>query len=474
MSSSKTTFLLLVFMAIFAAVFFLNATEFASESLNSDPEQNYKTYCSGCHGAQMEAFVDRKWKFGKSKESLFKAIKLGYASEGMPAFSATFSDEEIQELTDYMLQGIEKVEEYDFVEKENQPSQFTTENFNLQLDTVYRDGDIPWGMTFLPDGDLLVTEKEGVLYRVKKDQQKIKITGVPAVHTKGQGGLMDVKLHPDFEQNKWIYLTYSKPKKQGGKTLSTTALCRAQLQENRLENLEVLLEALPYGDTKYHFGSRVEFDREGKLYFSVGDRGKRDENPQSLASHCGKIHRLHADGTIPTDNPFVEQDNAQASIYSYGHRNPQGVSINPADGKIWVHEHGPRGGDEVNIIEKGLNYGWPVVSYGINYNGTTFTDKTTAPGMQNPELYWVPSIAPCGMDFVEGDRYPGWEGDLLVGSLRFKYLNRCKVEAGKIVSEEKTLENIGRVRNVKMGPDGFVYVAVENPGYIFRLLVEEK
>jgi len=214
----------------------------------------------------------------------------------------------------------------------------------------------------------------------------------------------------------------------------------------------------------------MEFDREGYLYFSVGDRGNRDRNPQTLDNHCGKIHRVNDDGSIPEDNPFAGTEGAMASIYSYGHRNPQGVIMHPETGEIWTHEHGPRGGDEINVINPGKNYGWPVISYGINYDGTIFTSSTEEEGMEQPLHYWVPSIAPCGMDFITGDRYPQWEGNLLVGSLKYQYLNMCVIKDGKVVSEEMLLKNIGRLRNVKMGPDGYIYVGVEEPGTIYRLV----
>lgn len=252
--------------------------------------------------------------------------------------------------------------------------------------------------------------------------------------------------------------------------MATTAIMRAKLEGNRLTQQEDIFVAAPYLPTRHHYGSRLQFRTDGYLYFSVGGRGRREDNPQSLDNHCVKIHRITDDGGIPEDNPFAGQEGAMASIYSYGHRNPQGVTIHPETDDIWAHEHGPRGGDELNCIQKGLNYGWPVISCGINYNGTTFTNKTEMEDMEQPVIYWVPSIAPSGMAFVSGDRYPGWEGSLLVGSLRFKYVNLCRMEGNKVVEEEKLLKNIGRVRDVRLGPDGFIYVAVETPGYIFRLV----
>ena len=214
----------------------------------------------------------------------------------------------------------------------------------------------------------------------------------------------------------------------------------------------------------------MQFAKDGYLYFSVGERGNEKENPQSLSNDHGKIHRIKDDGSIPKDNPFVDTPGAKPSIWSYGHRNPQGAVINPATGVLWENEHGPRGGDEINIIVKGKNYGWPLVSYGINYNGIPITNKTTMEGIEPPILYWIPSIGPSGMAFVKGDRYKGWKGNLLVGSLRFKYLNLCRLKGNKVISEEILFKNIGRVRDVRMAPDGFIYMSVENPGTVYKLV----
>ena len=228
---------------------------------------------------------------------------------------------------------------------------------------------------------------------------------------------------------------------------------------------------MPNTRSSVHYGSRIAFDNQAYLYFSIGERGERDVNPQDINRDGGKIYRLHDDGSIPSDNPFVNNNNAKKAIYSYGHRNPQGLAKHPETGKIWSHEHGPKGGDEINIIQKGANYGWPLVSYGINYNGTSFTDKTSAPGMTQPIHYWVPSIAPCGMTFVNSKIYPNWQGDVLIGSLKFQYLHHCILNGEKVVREERLFKNIGRLRNVVQAPDGYIYVAVEGKG-IYRIVPE--
>lgn len=431
----------------------------------------FSANCSGCHGETPATFADREWKYGNTREEIIKSITLGHPEGGMPSFEQAFTQTEIENLASYIQLGINKVSEYDFAEQENVnvPDTFITETLRLTLDTIASGFEKPWGMAFLPNGDLLFTEISGKVFRVNKNNEKEEIKGVPEVLAEGQGGLLDIELHPDFASNKLLYLSYSAVKEEGGTTLTTTAITRARLEGIELTNQKRIFEALPWAETRHHYGSRLEFGPDGLLYFSVGDRGNREENPQSLNRHPGKIHRIKDDGSIPADNPFVNQKDAYPTVYSFGHRNPQGMVLHPQTGVLWEQEHGPRGGDEVNIIQKGINYGWPVISYGINYDGTTFTELTQKEGMEQPIWYWVPSIAPSGMAFVTGNRYPDWEGNLLTGSLRFKYLNMNTVQGNTITGEEKILQNIGRVRDVKMSPDGYIYVAVEKPGFIFRI-----
>ncbi|WP_299336765.1 PQQ-dependent sugar dehydrogenase [uncultured Psychroserpens sp.] len=321
----------------------------------------------------------------------------------------------------------------------------------------------PWGFAFLPDGSMLINEKEGEIIHFKNGN-KTSVKGVPKVYNRGQGGLLDVKLHPDYKTNGWIYLTYASSEGEGKG--GHTALMRAQLKNNTLVDSEVLYKATPNTTRGQHFGSRIEFDDEGYLYFTIGERGNRDVNPQDITRDGGKVYRLHDDGTIPSDNPFVNDENAKTAIYSFGHRNPQGMAIHPETREIWTHEHGPKGGDEINIIKSGRNYGWPVITYGINYIGTKITDETARKGMEQPLHYWVPSIAPSGMAFISSDKYKGWKGNLLVGSLKFQYLDNCYIKDGKIVKEERLLDGLGRVRSVNQGPDGFIYVGIENLGIV--------
>ena len=337
-------------------------------------------------------------------------------------------------------------------------------NMEHSHEVIVSDLDIPWGFTFLPDNSILITEKKGELIHFK-DGNKSLISGLPEVIVLGQGGLMDIELHPNYSDNGWIYLSYASSEDNNENTANTT-IFRAKLNNNTLVDQQVLYKASPDSRRGQHFGSRIEFDNAGYLYFSVGDRGDRDVNPQDITRDNGKVYRIHDDGRIPIDNPFIDSQNAKKAIYSFGHRNIQGMAKHPETGEIWTHEHGPKGGDEINIVEAGKNYGWPKISYGVNYSGTKFTDHTSLPGMEQPLHYWVPSIAPSGMAFISSDIYPEWKGNLLVGSLKFQYLDRCVLNNNKVVKQEQLLSGLGRLRSVEIGPDGFIYAGVENVGIV--------
>lgn len=328
---------------------------------------------------------------------------------------------------------------------------------------IVPDLNIPWGFVFLPDNSILITEKSGELIHYNNGK-KTSISGLPKIYVRGQGGLLDIELHPDYKNNGWLYITYASTDGEGKG--GNTTLMRAKIKNETLVDKEVLYKANPNSKKGQHFGSRIEFDNDGYLYFTIGDRGNRDENPQDITRDCGKVYRLNDDGSIPKDNPFANEPNAKTAIYSYGHRNPQGMIKHPETGEIWTHEHGPKGGDEINIISKGKNYGWPKITYGKNYIGTTITEDTRLPGMEQPLHYWTPSIAPSGMAFIASDIYGDWKGNLLVGSLKFQYLDRCVIKNNTVVKEEKILEGLGRIRTIKQGPDGYIYVGVESLGII--------
>lgn len=423
-------------------------------------EETYTEYCSGCHGNQLQHFKILKSAEKKSVAELAKIIKEGNVQKGMSSFSALLGDDEILKISEY-------IKEYDY--KENQIVEIK-EAKNYTTEVVIDGLEIPWGMEFLPNGDLLVAEKKGTLSRFSKAGGLTPIKGLPPIRTSGQGGLLDLKLHPNYKENGWLYISYSYIDEKD-KSTSNTAIIRAKLKNDVLTDIQNIYKGTPAVKTDYHFGNRMVFDKEGFLYFSNGDRGMHFEFAQKVDNANGKIHRLKDDGTIPSDNPFAGQANSIASIYSYGHRNPQGMALHPLTGAIWEHEHGPKGGDEINIIKKGANYGWPVISYGINYNGTILTELTENEGMEQPIHYYLPSIAPCGMAFINGDVYPDWKNNLLIGSLKFQYLERLVFKDNQVIYQEKLLEEFGsRVRDVRVSPEGFIYVALEGPGRIIKLL----
>ena len=347
---------------------------------------------------------------------------------------------------------------------QNKPNEVNLPKEDLfTVETVVEGINNPWGMVFLPDGSMLVSDKEGALIKVTHGVKTV-IENAPKVYVRGQGGLLDLELHPNYEQNGWIYISYAS--EEGEEKGGHTAIMRAKLKGNILVENKLLYKAGPNTTKGQHFGSRLEFDQKGYLYFTIGERGERDVNPQDIKRDGGKIYRINADGSIPSDNPFVGVSGAKTAIYTYGNRNPQGLIYHPIRKEMWAHEHGPRGGDELNIVKKGANYGWPVITYGINYSGTPITDKTSMPNMEQPIHFWVPSIAPSGMAYVTSDKYPSWKGNLLVGSLSFQYLERLELEGTKVVYREKLLADIGRVRCVRQAPDGFIYAAVEGKGIV--------
>lgn len=357
-------------------------------------------------------------------------------------------------------------------DKNNKPAEnfsgtiITSEKQKFSLDTLTSKLENPWGIAFLPDGRILVTEKKGEI-RIIKDGKLLdeKIENVPAVYTEGQGGLLDIILHPDYATNGWIYLSYAKPGEGGG----GTTIARTKLQGSAFTDFQELFSAQPFTNSGVHFGSRIVFDGKGHIFFSSGERGTK-ENAQNLGNHLGKILRINEDGSVPTDNPFVNTIGAKSEIWSYGHRNPQGLIFDNTTTSLWNVEHGPKGGDELNKVEKGKNYGWPVITYGIDYDGKPISDITTKEGMEQPVWYWVPSIATCGMAYVTSDKYPGWKNNFMVGALALTHVARVEVENGKFVKQEKLLDKIGRVRMVAQSPDGYLYVATESPGMLVKIV----
>ncbi len=325
----------------------------------------------------------------------------------------------------------------------------------------------PWGLAFLPGGDMLVTERGGKLRMIRGGKLESEpIAGVPKVAARGQGGLLDVALHPNFAANSLVYLSYAGDGDGG----TSTEVVRARLNGNRLEEQQVIFRAGPKTSGGNHFGSRLVFAPDGTLFVSLGDRFTYRDEAQSTANHIGTVVRIKDDGSIPDDNPFKGKDGARPEIYSYGHRNVQGMALRPGTSTVWAHEHGARGGDEVNILKPGANYGWPKITYGVDYSGAVISDKKALPGMEQPVVYWVPSIAPSGMAFYDGDKFPGWKGDLFVGALAKTHLRRLKLDGDKVVEQEVLPGLEERVRDVRTGPDGFIYLLTdETNGKVLRL-----
>lgn len=342
-----------------------------------------------------------------------------------------------------------------------------TEKTRLRAVTVAQGLSHPWAMAFPGDGSILVTERPGRLRRVAPNGALSQpIAGLPAVFDNGQGGLLDLVLDRDFARNRILYMSFSEPGEGG----ASTALLSAKLGEDALEEVRVIFRQQPKLSGGLHFGSRIALPPDGHLYLGVGERYRRDE-AQNLGNHLGKVMRLNTDGSVPADNPFRSRAGAQPEIFSYGHRNIQGMTVHPATGRVWLHEHGARGGDEINLPEAGKNYGWPVITHGVDYNGSKIGEGSAKPGMEQPLYQWTPSIAPAGMSFYSGGKIPAWKGNLFIGSLKFETLHRLELDGERVTHEEAMLKPLGEnIRDVREGPDGFLYIATDSArGRIFRL-----
>ena len=336
------------------------------------------------------------------------------------------------------------------------------------IETVAEGLEHPWSIAFLPDGRMLVTERAGRL-RIIADGELLAeaVQGVPEAYVRSQAGLFEVALDPDYEDNGWIYLSLA----HGTARANSTRVVRGRLEGGSLREIEVLFTADPPRDTAAHYGGRMAFLADGSLVIGLGDGADFREEAQRLDSHNGKIVRIQRDGGIPADNPFVGRADALPEIYSFGHRNVQGLVFDAASGRLWAHEHGPRGGDEINLIRPGRNYGWPVATFGVEYYGARITPYTSRPGMEDPLLHWTPSIAPAGMTLYDGEQFPAWRGDLLVAALVAKEARRVMIEEGRVSGQEALFDEIGaRLRAIETGPDGALYVLTDQPrGRVLRI-----
>ena len=353
---------------------------------------------------------------------------------------------------------------------EGEQRRFSSEQADFTLQQLVTDLAHPWGFAFLPDGGILITERPGRLWLYNGTQME-EVTNLPPIDPNRQGGLLDIVIHPNYQRNGWIYMSYSS-RYDGG---FGTAVSRARLDGTRLTNVEQIFRMNNPSGAGQHFGSRLLFDRERNLYITIGDRG-RGERAQDPFDHAGTLIRLRADGSIPPDNPFAGGADGAPEVFSYGHRNAQGIALHPQTGEIWLHEHGPQGGDEINIAREGNNYGWPTITYGVNYGtGTPIGEGTSAPGLEQPIIYWSPSIAPSGMAFYTGDLFPEWQGDIFAGALAGQHLRRVELDGNRVVAQEMLLPGtVGRVRDVRQGPDGALYILTDAArGALYRLAPAE-
>ena len=455
-------------LALMVWIFAFTSTLSSSDESIKKGEVLYTQYCGTCHGAEhqggmSQSLADSEWEFGSDDESIIKNIKDGIDELSMPSFKEVLLDEDINNLVAYIRQE----------EKNRKPKDHKTidvlETFEYSVNVqLYAENlEEPWAIDFISPQKAIVTEKPGRLRIIENGKLlDAPIIGIPKVLYESQGGLLDVAVDPEYSENGWIYLSFS----HEIDNLAMTKVVRGKLNGKQWVKEETLFESPPqyYLETRHHYGSRIVFDDDGHLFFSIGDRGKRN-HAQDISRPNGKIHRINKDGSIPKDNPFVGVDGAMESIFAFGSRNAQGLAINPITGKLWETEHGQKGGDEVNIIHPGLNYGWDKITYGRNYDGTVSTEFVKLPGMEIPILFWRPSIATCGLNFYKGELFSKWQNHLIVGALKYEEVRLLDIENDRVIHQEIILKDAGRVRDICSGPDGAIYVVLNKPGNILRL-----
>ena len=436
--------------------------------------QRFEELCANCHGKKLEgaqspsgnkvpSLLDDEWVHGGDDESIAKSIRNGYPEKEMPAWSGALPEQEIRSFVIYIRE-----QQFHFRKgniKFEKPADSVAVKSQLhayQLNTWVGELAEPYGLAFLDRNRALVTEKKGKVFLIENGKRAAEpLEGVPTVDILQQGGMYDVVAHPQFARNGWIYFAFADPQTNAkDEKVSLTKVIRGKLKGNALVEQQPIYQAdlahyIKAGGV--HFGGRIAFDGKGFIYFTVGERGGKMV-AQDLSLPIGKVHRLHDDGRLPKDNPFAQDAKAVKSIWSYGHRNHQGLAIDPRNGDVYDIEHGPRGGDELNFVQKGKNYGWPVITWGMDYNGTAMSESPTKEGMEQPVIYWLPSIAPCGMNFYTGSLFPKWKNHLFVASLAAQELRRLELKDHKVVAQEVLFKDLGRIRHVIGGPDGAIYV----------------
>jgi len=444
-------------------------------------EDIYQNLCASCHGGGNfkvgvgGSLTDREWKYGESDSEILQSITNGLPEKGMVPFDNVLSKEQLRAMVVY-IRELEKNESNTQAElpKPDPDKVIQTQYHSYKVEVLTEGLNTPWGLAFLPDGSKLVTERLGPL-RIIEPNNKLDpkpVENTPKVIFDGpEGGMMDIALHPNYKKNGWIYLAFADGwRNEKNESWSQTAIVRGRIKNHQWVDQQWIYKAEPkfYMRSGAHYGTRIAFDK-GYIYFVIGERGAMG-TAQDLKVPNGKIFRLRDNGKIPKDNPFVDNPDVPKGIWSYGHRNPQGLVIDKDTHKIYSTEHGARGGDEFNLILKGRNYGWPVITHGINYNGQPITNLTEKEGMEQPLLYWTPSIAPCGLTLYEGLKFPKWKNDFFAGSLRAQELVRLRLENGKVIEQEVVLKGLGRIRDVRTGPDGFIYLLTDDPSRLLRIV----
>lgn len=448
----------------------------STESPHRSAETLYVALCANCHGEGMEggqgpSLLQRgQGRMSGSDAELAQYIREGSESGSMPGFAEALNEAETQSLVVYLREKTSGA----IVPKgsRNLPASLQSSLLHDYRIECLVDGlDVPWSLAFLPNHSLLYTERTGRIFMLETPMASpVEVSGVPKVWVRDEAGLMSVAVHPDYESNGWVYLTLSDP---GPLDTTMTKVVRGRIRNNVWRDEETVFSAPveEYTHASQSFGSRLAFHGE-YLYFTVGDRWE-PESAQDLGNSKGKVYRTFPDGRIPPDNPFANRPAALGSIWSYGHRNPQGIAVDPSSGNLWTTEHGPRGGDELNLIRPGRNYGWPLATHGMNYDGTPVSAFTEMEGLESPVRHWTPSIAASPIHFYRGDAFPGWKGSLFLGSLARQQLFRFEVEGARIVFQELVFEGLGRIRDIATGPEGFLYLSLEvpgGPGYLIRLV----
>ncbi len=443
--------------------------------LAQEGKQLYKTYCAGCHGARLQGnsatkLIKTSWIYGRGRGAMFRNIKFGIPNAEMPAWHTVLNDDQINGVVDFIV-AAQKTPP-DAVRP--LPENVKTEDYTLKVDKVVTAGiETPWGIEFVDARHALITENKGAIrWMVDGVLDPTPVQGLPVTDTRATGGYMDIALDPAYADNGWVYLAYSQYKNNQTEedVPAMTKIVRGKIKDHQWKNQQTLFEVpdsllVVKGN---RWGCRMLFDKAGYLYFTIGDMAQAEAS-QDVGKAQGKVYRINPDGSIPKDNPYAGQKGALQAIYTIGNRNVEGIDQSPVTGEIWATEHGPMGGDELNVLKKGANYGWPVITFGIDYSGEIVSEKTAQAGMEQPITYWTPSIAVCPIEFSTSPLFPDWKNNLLVGALAFEELRRLVIEGDKVVKQEMILKDYGRVRDIKTSPDGAVYVLLNKPDMVIRI-----